>query len=697
MAVSQELVAKFKADTADFNRKVEQVNQSIKKTSYSVDELADKNTKLEQKNQRLINSQARLEASTQRTANAMLKASIESQLLSNNVSRLNQSVNSQSSAMASVAIGAGAMAGGLVGVASAVGLAAVAVGAFSVKVGSDMESATKRIEAMVGSAEKTTYVMAQLRDSGYESGKSILALTESYSKLTPFVENGSVTLQESIDLQKGLTTTATALGASNEQLSTVMYGLSQALGSGVVRAEEFNQVTEPLPGIINRMEQATGLASGELRKMINEGLITSDMFKSILIPALNSFEKEAENMSDTLKVQAGKMSNTFIALGEDIYDGLNKPMASFIGLIDDAAQNLVSLERKSKSGLESRLKQLEVIRKMQTTGFMSAFTSDEEKRENFKSAFNEEAKIQSMLRGDKPTFKKNDTQKTEIKIDSDLQNEIKRLREQLNKGGGSRVGGGRARQVRHSRPIDNVSSVKSKVANSEAIKEDDLFPVEVKSYAQQVSESLGQFSIDAKEETSIIKDVFGDMQESIVAGFVTMSTNGKNSFKEMAKSIIDDIQSIIVRTLAMQAITGIVNSAVGALSSAGTGAGSSSSTPKNTSSGVGFGSHGSKGFVSGARANGGSVNANSAYVVGERGPEILQMGSQSGYVHSNEKSFGGGNNSMVVNIDARGASNGVERDIRRVMNEVNNLRKQVPSIAKSAVRNENSRNAGFLA
>lgn len=53
----------------------------------------------------------------------------------------------------------------------------------------------------------------------------------------------------------------------------------------------------------------------------------------------------------------------------------------------------------------------------------------------------------------------------------------------------------------------------------------------------------------------------------------------------------------------------------------------------------------------GARANGGPVSAGRAYLVGERGPEILFPG-MSGTIASNRQSFGG----TVVNVDARGAT-----------------------------------------
>jgi hypothetical protein len=53
-------------------------------------------------------------------------------------------------------------------------------------------------------------------------------------------------------------------------------------------------------------------------------------------------------------------------------------------------------------------------------------------------------------------------------------------------------------------------------------------------------------------------------------------------------------------------------------------------------------------LVSGARASGGPVGAGRTYLVGEKGPELLQMGSSSGNVIPNNKIGGGGQ--TIVNV-----------------------------------------------
>jgi phage-related minor tail protein len=54
-----------------------------------------------------------------------------------------------------------------------------------------------------------------------------------------------------------------------------------------------------------------------------------------------------------------------------------------------------------------------------------------------------------------------------------------------------------------------------------------------------------------------------------------------------------------------------------------------------------------------ARAMGGPVSAGRSYLVGERGPELLRLGSKGGHVTPNNQL---GNTSVVVNVDAKGQS-----------------------------------------
>lgn len=94
-------------------------------------------------------------------------------------------------------------------------------------------------------------------------------------------------------------TEATALGlkvsgATAEESASAILQLSQAMGSGVLRVEEFNAVNEAAPRIMQALAESLNVPIGQLRDMAKEGLLTADVVGNSLIDSLEQLRKEAE-------------------------------------------------------------------------------------------------------------------------------------------------------------------------------------------------------------------------------------------------------------------------------------------------------------------------------------------------------------------------------------------------------------------
>jgi hypothetical protein len=122
--------------------------------------------------------------------------------------------------------------------------------------------------------------------------------------------------------------------------------------------------------------------------------------------------------------------------------------------------------------------------------------------------------------------------------------------------------------------------------------------------------------------------------------------------KGMVAGFIDAIRQMVAEAAAAQLLGGLASTLGGLFGGLfGASAGGSTSTS--------FG---------GGRASGGPVSAGSAYLVGERGPELLMMGSQSGRVIPNG---GGVTISPHYNIDARGATTDLVKALPSILAENN--------------------------
>jgi len=139
----------------------------------------------------------------------------------------------------------------------------------------------------------------------------------------------------------------------------------------------------------------------------------------------------------------------------------------------------------------------------------------------------------------------------------------------------------------------------------------------------------------AKEEALKLKETFKGIGETVRNDLVSNLSDaitGAKSFGDAMKNVLGNLKKRLIDLALNKAISGIGNAISG---------------------GKGFGG----GFLSGLfgkRAAGGPVSAGGAFLVGEKGPEILQMGSKGGNIIPNNKLGGGESitNMITVNVDA---------------------------------------------
>jgi hypothetical protein len=140
--------------------------------------------------------------------------------------------------------------------------------------------------------------------------------------------------------------------------------------------------------------------------------------------------------------------------------------------------------------------------------------------------------------------------------------------------------------------------------------------------------SMAGISID-----DIGRNAFMTLENSIL-GLITGTTSLKDSFKNMATSIINDLLRMYIRYM-------IVKPLFDALFGASSGPAAPIELAQTQ--------------APSARAIGGSVSRGSPYMVGERGPEMF-IPNSSGSIVPNDKMGGGSTNNIVVNVNMENGS-----------------------------------------
>ncbi|WP_264402697.1 tape measure protein [Vibrio parahaemolyticus] len=200
-----------------------------------------------------------------------------------------------------------------------------------------------QITALVGGQEQWLQTEQYLNQVAQEHNKTILDMAQSYARLSVLQEAGLVTQRETMMLFEGMSNAQSQLGATTGQLDQAMYGLSQALASPIVRAEELNQVVEPLPGLLNKLDKAAGLASGGFRQMMLDGKVTSEFFKTTLIKALADYEGAAARAAQNVNAQQAAFSRSYqqmvLAFEKPISTVFSNSISASVSVLDTFAAN----------------------------------------------------------------------------------------------------------------------------------------------------------------------------------------------------------------------------------------------------------------------------------------------------------------------------------------------------------------------
>ncbi|BDR12934.1 tape measure protein [Vibrio sp. STUT-A11] len=200
-----------------------------------------------------------------------------------------------------------------------------------------------QITALVGGQQEWIETEQYLNQVSEDHNKTLIAMAGNYARLASLQEAGLLTQNQVRDIFEGMSNVQSQTGATTDQLGNSMYGLSQALASPIVRAEELNQVVEPMPGLLNKLDKAAGLASGGFRQMIVDGQVTSQFFKETLIKALQDYDGAAARTADNVSAKSAEMARAYqqavVAFEQPISDSFTVFAESSAGALTLLAEN----------------------------------------------------------------------------------------------------------------------------------------------------------------------------------------------------------------------------------------------------------------------------------------------------------------------------------------------------------------------
>ena len=197
-----------------------------------------------------------------------------------------------------------------------------------------------RLKRLSKSTDDYARIQDYLREKSNELNIGIETLAGSYANLLALENSGILNRGDVNALAEGFANVKAALGVGDQQIDQVLYGLSQVLSQGTVQAQELNQVIEPIPGFLNEIARAAGVATPQaFREMVKSGEVSSAAMKGYVQTALQAYEGAAAGISDTSVAALTRLNNAWIELSRSVGEsGFTGAMATTIDAIGDVVR-----------------------------------------------------------------------------------------------------------------------------------------------------------------------------------------------------------------------------------------------------------------------------------------------------------------------------------------------------------------------
>jgi len=182
----------------------------------------------------------------------------------------------------------------------------------AVNLSDQMTQTTSRMNMIVDDGGSVEELEQKIFASANRSRASYLETASAVTALAQRAGDAFTGNDEVIAFTETLNKMYVIAGASAQEQASSMLQLTQALGSGVLRGEEFNAVFEAAPNIMQSVADYMKVPIGQLRNMAAEGMITAEIVKNAVLSAADGpggVNEQFKNMDMTWAQVANGFKN----------------------------------------------------------------------------------------------------------------------------------------------------------------------------------------------------------------------------------------------------------------------------------------------------------------------------------------------------------------------------------------------------
>ena len=295
---------------------------------------------------------------------------------SNNIRRLGRDLQGVQGKAKNLASSFSGLAKPLVALAGISGGVALVTSIFGSR--AELESQTRSLQVLTGSAEKTKQIVGEIKAFGAATPFQVRDLINVTKKLKAFgIETDSL-----VDTTKRLGDIAGATGADLDGIATAF---GQIRAKGKFSQEENLQLLERGVDLTTELKKMYGLSGDELAKAMSKGQISFEAANQALITLTNQggqYFGGAVAQADTLNGKLSTLQDAFVTLGQNIGKVLEPLFKGILDFVTMLTNKLNSLFAEADITNQA----------MKNLGFDKLTRAQLQKRRNFKEQLEAEKK-----------------------------------------------------------------------------------------------------------------------------------------------------------------------------------------------------------------------------------------------------------------------------------------------------------------
>ena len=240
------------------------------------------------------------------------------------------------------------LAGAIGGVASTI--ADTALSSIS-SLGSEMiaasDSAQKFASTLEFSGLDSSTIDALTKSTQEYADRTVYDLTDIRNVTAQLASNGVKDYAQLAEAAGNLNAVA---GGNADTFKSVGMVMTQTAGSGKLMTENWNQLTDAIPGISGPLQDAmreAGAFEGNFRDAMANGEISSDeFFQAVQKLGMTDIAKEAATSTATIEGAAGNLQAAFVGVGASIIDAFKPLITGGMTVIAQGIQSLPGMVSK---------------------------------------------------------------------------------------------------------------------------------------------------------------------------------------------------------------------------------------------------------------------------------------------------------------------------------------------------------------